>query len=530
MFEELGMFVRFARELRGFLGTQLNESDCLRLVRDHLDNRRDRFLDILRFGVFQNPQSPYRRLLEHAGLALSDVTAMVDRSGIEGALEELYERGVYLTLDEFKTRTPIRRAGLEFTIRPCDLDNSLIAGHYESKTGGSRGTRTRLLIDLDLLAHEAAHTFLLYSEFGLTGRPAAIWRELPPEIVGLKTFLRHAKLGRPIAKWFNHRKRISHPEDLKFYLFTLATRCLARMYGSPMPPFENVALSDVRRVAQWLADMKRQGSPALLDTNPSTGVRVCLAAKENNWDIAGTFFRFSAEPYTDARARIVHEAGCRAASHYSASEAGHIGLACGDAQGVDEVHIMADKVGVIQRHKEVGQSGCSVGSLLITTVSPSCPKMMLNVELGDYGILEHRRCGCLLDELGLHLHLRQIRSFEKLNSEGMTFLGTHVISLLEEVLPERYGGSPLDYQLLEDEEENGLPKVSLVISPEIPDINEQAVVDTVLEQLSSQGPSGIMMTDVWRNLQTLRIIRHKPYSTRALKLLPLHILGASRGK
>jgi hypothetical protein len=364
MFEELGMFVRFARELRGFLGTQLNESDCLRLVRDHLDNRRNRFLDILRFGVFQNPQSPYRRLLEHAGLALSDVTAMVDRSGIEGALEELYERGVYLTLDEFKTRTPIRRAGLEFTIRPCDLDNSLIAGHYESKTGGSRGTRTRLLIDLDLLAHEAAHTFLLYSEFGLTGRPAAIWRELPPEIVGLKTFLRHAKLGRPIAKWFNHRKRISHPEDLKFYLFTLATRCLARMYGSPMPPFENVALSDVRRVAQWLADMKRQGSPALLDTNPSTGVRVCLAAKENNWDIAGTFFRFSAEPYTDARARIVHEAGCRAASHYSASEAGHIGLACGDAQGVDEVHIMADKVGVIQRHKEVGQSGCSVGRII----------------------------------------------------------------------------------------------------------------------------------------------------------------------
>jgi hypothetical protein len=264
-----------------------------------------------------------------------------------------------------------------------------------------------------------------------------------------------------------------------------------------------------------------------LDTNASTGARACIAAKEAGLDIAGTFFRFSAEPYTAAKARLVEETGCRAASFYSAGEIGHIGLPCGNPAAVDEVHLMTDKVSMIERPKQVGDSGLQVGALLFTTLLPSCPKIMLNVESGDYAVTGERRCGCLLERIGFHHHLHEIRSFEKLNSAGMTFLGTELIALVEDVLPARFGGTPIDYQFVE-EEEDGLPKVSLVVSPRLVRINEQDVINAVLAELRAC-PGGGLMSDVWREGKTLRVVRREPYSTGAFKLLPLHILGKASG-
>lgn len=522
MLNDARMFVRYAAGLREFLRHPLEPEECFRLVQRQLQNRRETFVGILKHGVYENARSPYRKLLEHAGVRFTDAAGLVERQGVEGALEELHERGVYLTLEEFKGRKPIQRPGLHIDVRPRDFDNPLLTEHYESRTGGSRGARTRLMIDLDLLTYEAAHTFLFMSEFGLLDRPTGMWRELPPGIVGIKTFLRQAKLGRRVEKWFTQRKQLAGLEELKFHLFTLFTGYFSRVWGAPMPKPEYVAPAEAGRIAHWLAEKRRNGTPALFDTNSSTGARVCLAAKEAGLDISGTFFRFSAEPYTPARARLVKETGCRAASHYSAAEIGYIGLACGDPQAIDEVHLMEDKAGVIERQKQVGDSGLRVPALLFTTLLASCPKIMLNVELGDYAILERRRCGCLLDRMGFHRHLRDIRSFEKLNSEGMTFLGAQLIALVEEVLPARFGGGPLDYQFVE-EENDGLPKVSLLVSPRLGPLNEQEVVDTILEQLKAC-PGGRLMTDVWRGGQVLRVLRREPYMTSALKLLPLHIL------
>jgi hypothetical protein len=57
--------------------------------------------------------------------------------------------------------------------------------------------------------------------------------------------------------------------------------------------------------------------------------------------------------------------------------------------------------------------------------------------------------------LGWTTHLRDIRSQEKLTAGGMTFLDTDLIRVLEEVLPARFGGAPTDYQLVEEEAEEG---------------------------------------------------------------------------
>ncbi len=526
--ETLRMFVRYAGGIRGFLRAPLGADDGRRIVERQLRNRQETFLTVLERGVYGNRRSPYRALLEHAGVTFADAAALVARLGLESALEDLYDRGVYVTIDEFKGRKPIERSGLRIQTQPSDFDNPLLVQHYETRTGGSRGPRTRLVVDLDLLAYEAAQTQLFLSAFDIADRPVGIWREVLPGPVGIKTFLRHTKIGGRVPAWFTPRKPIVRWEDLKYQAFTIATALISRAAGKPMPMPQYVPASDVARIARWLADQKRRGSPAILDCNTSAAARVCIIAKELGLDIAGSFFRVSAEPYTAARAALVRERGCRTASHYSAAEIGYIGMACANPAAVDDVHLMSDKVALVQRQKKVGGGDVSVGALAFTTVLPSCPKLMLNVELGDYATMTMRACGCLLDQVGFKTHLHDVRSWEKLNSAGVTFLGTELIALIEEVLPSRFGGNAIDYQFVEDEE-GGLPKVSILIHPRLGAVDEAAVLETVLSELQ-RIPGGGLMSDTWRESRTLRVVRREPYSSGAFKLLPLHILGTTSAR
>jgi hypothetical protein len=189
---------------------------------------------------------------------------------------------------------------------------------------------------------------------------------------------------------------------------------------------------------------------------------------------------------------------------------------------LDEVHLFSDKLAVVQTEKAIG-NGAGVGPFVFTSLLPSCPKLMLNVHSGDYGLLEDRPCDCLFGELGFTRRLSGIRSHEKLTSEGNTFLGSDLITLLEETLPLRFGGGPTDYQLVEDEED-GLSKVSVVVSPRVGELDEQALVQTVLGTLHSD-PEKRLMARVWSEGQTLRVVRREPYTTPTSKIQPLHMLG-----
>jgi hypothetical protein len=353
-----------------------------------------------------------------------------------------------------------------------------------------------------------------------------MWREPPPGMVGIKNWLRYARIGRSFEKWFARRKTVNRAEDLQFQLFMSASSLLGALFGKPMPAVEHVPPDDVLRVVRWLADKKAAGSPALMDTNTSEAVRICSVALEARLDIAGSFFRISGEPFTPAKARLVEAAGCRAASFYSAAEIGYMGMPCSHPEHLDEVHVMADKVAIIQWERLVGDGGLRVPSLLITTVLRSCPKLMLNVEIGDYAVARARSCGCPLDALGFHMHLHDIRSFEKLTAAGPTFLGPDLITLIEEVLPTRFGGTGLDYQFIEDDE-HGLPRVLLAVHPRLGPVAEREILNVALSHLS-RVPGGRLMADVWRDSGVLRLVRREPISTGALKLLPLHILRDTR--
>lgn len=122
------------------------------------------------------------------------------------------------------------------------------------------------------------------------------------------------------------------------------------------------------------------------------------------------------------------------------------------------------------------------------------------------------------------MHLREIRSFRKLTGEGVTLVGTDLERLLEEVLPARFGGSALDYQFAEEEDEGGFTRLTLRVAPEISLGDEAGAVDYVLAHLpDSLGGQGLVHT-TWREAGTIRIRRERPTMTTRGKLLPLDIL------
>jgi hypothetical protein len=483
--------------------------------------RAEGFLTMLERGVYAQPASPYGKLLRHAGIELADVRRLVRDSGLEGALAKLYEAGVYVTVAEFKGREPIRRGGLEIVTQRSDFDNPLLVSHYQAQSSGSRGTPSRGLINFDVITHEAAHLACLLDRLGLGDRPVAIWRAALFD--GLKTSLRYVKIGKRLERWFTQGRVTWNAEGVRrAYLLNVA-RLASRLLGQPLPRPDFVPRGEVLTVTRWLADNVRAGTPAILETNPSPAVRVCQAALEHDLDIRGTFLHIVGEPYTPAKAEVVAAAGARAMSRYAMLELGIVGLGCARPAEVDEVHLLDEKIALIQRETTVAASGARVGALVLTTLMPGCPKLMVNAHTDDYATVTERDCGCWLSEMGSRTHLSGIRSYEKLTSEGVTFMGSELITLLEKVLPARFGGGPTDYQLVE-EEEQGLPRVSLVVRPSVGAVDEAAAMATVFEALEGFPFGGPLMADEWRQGGTLRVVRRAPYETGSAKILPLHVL------
>jgi hypothetical protein len=517
--DQLRQFAAFASGLWRYLGTPMTVADAKRRVEAHLAGREERFLALLRDAVFAPQRGPYRALFGAASVEQGDVARLVRQDGLAEALAQLYDAGVYVSHDEFKGRVPIVRPGLELHVEPADFDNPLAVGHYETRTGGSRGEGRPMVLGFDLIEHDTAYHALFLDAFGLWERPTAIWYPPLPGIAGIKGALANAKLGRRVERWFGH---VSATEGASARAMVhAATTALAQARRRPVPrPVETPADRAVE-VATWLAEKRREGRPGLLHSTPSSGVRVCRAALDAGLDISGSFFRFGGEPFTPGKEAAVRAAGAEAACHYLIGETGLVGAACASREHLDEVHLALDKVAVVQRPTQLG-SGESAAMLAYTTLLPGTSKLLLNVASDDFGLVAERSCGCLLDRLGLALHLHGIRSEEKLTGEGVSVLGTELHVLVEEVLPARFGGAPTDYQLVE-QERDGLPRVFLIVSPRVGPLDEGAAVEATLAFLAAAGPRQALTAALWESAGTLGVERVEPHITFGSKVAPLHV-------
>ena len=512
---------RYARNLPRYLREPLSGEGCLRWIETSRRQRVANFLGGLQRVVFAHPASVYARLLAHAGIGFADIEAMVRRDGIESTLGTLFDAGVHLQLDEFKGRKPIVRGSLVIDTDASAFDNTLFAGEVALQTGGSRSEGTRVYVDLDHYATDARYDYAYLLAHGHLERPYALWRPTPPYGAGIKAALSHLKLGLPLAQWFSQRpvgweaRGKSHRALLAYTLWA------SRLTVHRLPRPRHVSTEHALIVARWLAEQCRAGKPGLLNTTASSGVRVASAALEHGLDIAGSFMRFGGEPFSAGKALVIARAGVRAGCHYTMGETGRIGVACANPQGPDDVHMLDDKIAVITRPRATG-GGTDVQINVHTSILPMSPKYLLNVESDDYGVLEERACGCALEGLGYRLHMREIRSVDKLTSEGMTFIGNDLVRLVEEILPRTFGGEPTDWQFVE-REENGLPRVEIRAAPRIGPLDEAAVIDRTVAFLNAIPRASDNYGERWREARTLRLVRQVPLATGAAKLMALHI-------
>ena len=517
---------RYAAGLPAFLRARVSPEDCRRTVRDQLAARSDSMLAIFERAVYANPTSPYRALLGHAGIELGDVSALLAEGGVESTLERLSRAGVRLSIDEFKGRVPIVRGGLELCCEPGSFDNPLLSRHYEATTSGARSA-SRVAVDLDLLAHESAYLSLCLDAFGIRDRPFASWRPVLPGLAGTKGMLRRAHLGLPSAAWFSQYRHPLRPSGLRFKLMTGGTVALGTVLGAGIPRPRHVPLERGDTVARWLAARCREGTPAHLDTNWSSAVRVCTAARDGNLDIGGTFFRVGGEPATPARRETIQAAGCTFGAHYSMGEVGWIGIACPNRRGDDEVHVVSDKLALIQ--PERGEDGATgAAPLVMTTLLTTCPKILINVDVGDHAVVSERDCGCPMGQVGLRTTLRSIASQEKLTTEGMSFVASEIAWLLEEALPARIGGGVGDYQLVEDRS-GSLSRISVVVDPGVAAPPDEEVSRIVLELFEGLGHGQRLMAEQWRQAGALRVSRRAPH-VRGDKVQHLHVIANGSGR
>jgi len=514
--------VRYALALPRWLRHPLEHTAAVRMIREGIEQREERFLTTLARGVYGDARSPFRQLLLTAGVESGDAAALVRERGVEGALAKLYEFGVYLTSEEAKGVRAVERAGIDRRLAAADLENPLRAPGPRVSSIGTGGTIRRAALNLADFEHAAAYTSLFSAAFDLAHRPSVLWRPTPPGRAGLSHLLQLAKLGRTVDAWYTQNaldRATAKERALTRYTLFAVDRA---GFAAPRP--QHVPLEHADAIAERLASHVRAGTPAEVNAPASAAVRICLSAAERGHDISGTFFRVGGEPFTPAKAAVFDQAGCRAVCHYTMSEIGRIGNGCASGRGLDDVHVSLDRFAVIQPELRRGPGGALVRAFHHTTVTLSSRMLVINLESGDYGEVEERECDCLLGQLGLSVHLHAIRSYDKLTSEGMNFLRSDLVRLIEEVLPARFGGGPTDYQLVEDEED-GLPKVAVVVAPGVGPVDDGEVVRTVLEALAAGAPQNRMMAGIWRDGRTVRVLRRTPYATGAGKVQPLHVLA-----
>ena len=518
----LRTYARFALRLRRFLTDTITLEDSLATVRERMQHREAAFLRLLEKGVFGYGRSPYRALLALARVELGDIRVMLRDRGLEGTLLALREAGVYVSFEEFKGREPMVRHGREISAQPRDFDNPWLHHYYRATSGGSTGAGTRASTDLDHLAAEAPHYLLTDHAHGILGLPTGTWLGVLPDSSGTNFALRHAHYGHVISKWFSYHAAGQPTPTLHFRAATGYIHVMAGLCGVRLPRPEPVRLDQASIVARWLAGTLETHGAAVLVTTVSRALRVSLAAQAAGLNLEGATMIGTAEPATAAKVSGITRCGARWIPAYAFVEAGIVGFGCARPRAPSDVHLFRDMLAVVTFPRHVPEANMTVDAFNFTSLLPTAPKLLVNVEMDDYGVLQTRSCGCPMERDGLTAHLQDIYSFRKLTGEGVTLVGSDMVRVLEEVLPSRFGGSPLDYQLQEEEDERGFTRLCVLVSPGVGMVDDTEVIRAVLDGLARGGFATDLARATWLAAGSLLVRRAEPVWTARGKLLPLH--------
>ncbi len=252
--------------------------------------REDNLLAMVKNAIYGYERSPYLKLLKQAGCEYGDFERMVRLEGIEATLTKLREEGVYISIDEFKGKNPVRRGGKEFFFNETDFDNPFTARHLSVSTGGSHGAGMRLHYDLDFLEQDrAVYTIHLFHSWNITEIPHVMWTSIMPGSGPLE-LLQYAKAGQLIMKWYTPIESTKLKPSLVNRLGTLYIVYAGRLFGAPLPKPEYITLDDAWKIAEWVSNAIRNYGACYVHTNPSRAVALCKVAKNKGINITGTKF------------------------------------------------------------------------------------------------------------------------------------------------------------------------------------------------------------------------------------------------
>ena len=510
------LFVR----LPFFLLRPLHPGEAQQMLRRRLERREDDFLTLVRRTVYEHARSPYRQLLMLAGCEYGDLEKLVKQVGVEEALKVLYRHGVYLAVDEFKGRRPVVRGGSTIPLDPKQLRNPHVSAHLFSGSSGSRGRSIPAPIDLASVRDHAVNKGLCLQVWDALGCEHAHWA-VPGGAVMFQ-MLQLAALGLSPARWFSQLD--PRRPDLHFR-YRWAARTLrwgSALAGISMPSPSYVPLDSPLPVARWMAQVLRVGRTPHLHTYTSSAVRVSQAAFDNGIDLRGAKFSVGSEPITTTRLSAIRCTGADVEPTYGSSETGMIAWGCFAPNTPDEHHLFHDLLALTQPGADGESANMPPDTLLISSLRSTARFILLNVSLGDRAEVFKRACGCGLERLGWTTHLRTIRSFEKLTAGGMMFLDADVIRVLEDLLPERFGGGPTDYQLVEEEAEGGQPRVRLLIHPAVGSLDMTAVREMFLAAIGGGSGADRVMELQLRAAGLFTVERRPPLMNGLGKIQHIH--------
>lgn len=508
--------IRFVRKLPPFLFRPLSPRTAEDILRYRLEHREPNFLKLIRRGVYENSKSPYRRLLSHAGCEFKDFERLVSKEGLEGALRVLFRSGVYLTVNEFKGRQAVVRESMTFEVGPELFRNPLAIPHFLAYTSGSGGRRTPVPIDFEFVKQRIVNHCLALNGRGGLGWDHAVWGV--PGHTDIVRILELTGSGTPPGHWFS-QVDLKAPGLHPRYLWSARLmRWMSAVVGIPLPFPRHVSLEDPLPIGRWIEGSLKQGKIPHLVTFVSPALRLCQAVSISGIDISGSQFSVGGEPLTRKRLAAISEKNVAVIPRYGAIESGNFGYGCLKPRAPDDLHLYHDLHAVIQAEKDGAHSGLPFHALLVPSLLPKAPFILLNVSFGDQAEIEQRSCGCPLERFGWTTHLKWIRSFEKLTCGGMTFLDSEIIPILEEILPSRFGGSPIDYQLVERETGEGHPQLILKVSPSVGPLDIQALKEAFLERISLGPGAERVMGLQWGSAGYLSVERQFPEATETGKI------------
>ena len=521
---DLLMGARFVRRLPALLRRPVSPEEAHATLRLRLEHRDTDLLAMLRSVLDGSPDGTYRALLRMAGCEYGDLERLVRESGVEGALQELFRRGVYLTVDELKGRRPIVRGSLTLESGPHRFRNRGATAHLPVQSSGSRGPATFMGLDLGFVRDLGVNVHLLLDAWG-----GLDWDHAPWGVPGgsdLNRILTMAAAGARRLHWFSQVDSDDPALHPRYRWSIRALRWGGRVAGVPMPSPTYVPLEDPSPIVRWMTGVLGRGRTPHVLTFSSSAVRLSQAARAMGADLRGVRFTMSGEPITATRLAEVLRSGAEIMPRYGNNEVGGlVGCGCLAPEVPDDVHVFRDILALIQPGADGPARGLPPGALMVTSLRPSAPLILLNFCLGDQAEITSRQCGCPFERLGWTTQVRGVRSFEKLTAGGVNLLDADVIRVLEDVLPARFGGGPTDYQLVEAEVDSGQPSLRLRVHPRLGAIDEAAMSDAFLAGIGPGSGVERVMGLAWKEGKLLKIERAVPETTMG-KVHHVHVISS----